>query len=394
MWSNLADEWNAFVEWGEKEVKNDSSNNLGDDSSNSGDNSSGDTGEATKTINGGPGSGNFGHAGRPGEVGGSAPSGNVMPQPARDVTPEWLEKNREFVKAQGYTDKWIDEQVKYLKQQKLKDRALKAKTVEEYDAVVKEMKASDHDYSVWLKNVGDPTRESLVRRSELKAKVVSPEQQKAVDNLLVTGINLPSASEKWLRENSPKELIDGITSAVKQAEKDGLDLSQVTLKMTDAKYRGGSCTADGLTGQIKVFLSKNDYYDLEKTAARNAKNGPDGKRWWTNGGLDSASSHEFGHALCWQAVKNQSKNLYEYHNWCSKIVSIANDRYATQSGKEYWSARGELSRNKDYKYISQYGTKNSMEIIAESHSNPSFSKYTKIVNDVLLEVIRGDIKWT
>ena len=47
----------------------------------------------------------------------------------------------EFLKSQGYTDKWIDEQLEYLGQQKLKERATKAKTLEEFDEM---MRCSSH----------------------------------------------------------------------------------------------------------------------------------------------------------------------------------------------------------------------------------------------------------
>lgn len=377
---------------GEKETQNDTSNSVDRNSVSSGVDNDFNNEQTTEVLNGGVGSGNFGHLGRPGVVGGSAPRGSIAQPASKTTTVKWLSEHREFLKSQGYTDKWIDEQIGYLGQQKLKDRALKAKTVEEFDEVMKEMDADPHDFSVWKKNVGDPTRASLERKEALKAKVSSPEQQKAVDDLKATGIDLPKASEKWLRENCPQELVESITSSMKQAEKDGLDLSEVRLKMTETTTRGGSCTVD-LDGTIKVFLNKNDYFDLERTTRRNDKLGPDGSKWWTNGKLDSCASHELGHALTWQVLKNQGMSPYRFKTLCKEIVSLANDRFARESGEDYWSSRGKLSSNKNNEYMSRYGGKNSGEVIAESHSNPSYSRYTQIVNEILIQSVKGEIKW-
>lgn len=52
MWNNLADEWNAFVEWGEKEVKNDTSNRLDNSSPDSRDSSSGSSEQTSEVMNG------------------------------------------------------------------------------------------------------------------------------------------------------------------------------------------------------------------------------------------------------------------------------------------------------------------------------------------------------
>lgn len=50
MWNNLADEWNAFVEWGEKEVKDDTSNSLGRNSVSGGIDNDFNNGQTTETL--------------------------------------------------------------------------------------------------------------------------------------------------------------------------------------------------------------------------------------------------------------------------------------------------------------------------------------------------------
>ena len=177
-------------------AKDDTSNSLDRNSVAGGIDNDFNNEQTTEVVNGGPGSGNFGHSG----------------------------------------------------QQKLKERATKAKTLEEFHEVLKEMEASPHDFSVWKKNVGDPARASLERKLELKSKVKNPEQQKAVDDLKATGIDLPKASEKWLRENCPQELVESITSSMKQAEKDGLALREARSKMTETTTRGGRCTENWTVG--------------------------------------------------------------------------------------------------------------------------------------------------
>ena len=75
VFKNSAGEFVKTLNEGEKEVKNVTSDNLDNNSFDSG--ISGDfyNESTSKNVNGGPGSGNFGHSGRPGEVGGSSSTG-------------------------------------------------------------------------------------------------------------------------------------------------------------------------------------------------------------------------------------------------------------------------------------------------------------------------------
>lgn len=52
MWNNLADEWNAFVNWGEKEVENDTNGSMATNSSSSSVNGNQRNEQTTKSING------------------------------------------------------------------------------------------------------------------------------------------------------------------------------------------------------------------------------------------------------------------------------------------------------------------------------------------------------
>ena len=80
------------------------SDNLGIASGDSGGSSNSDNQQQTKSLNGGKGSGNHGHAGRPTEVGGSAPKG---------TTADALFESNEKDKADGFRKLALDEQIKF-----------------------------------------------------------------------------------------------------------------------------------------------------------------------------------------------------------------------------------------------------------------------------------------
>lgn len=81
--------------------QNDESNNLDDDSANGGFDS---TTSNEKTLNGGKGSGNFGHKGRPGEVGGSASE-------KANENPETLTQEEYEANAKKFADSLTDEEL-------------------------------------------------------------------------------------------------------------------------------------------------------------------------------------------------------------------------------------------------------------------------------------------
>lgn len=367
-----------------------------------------------KVANGGPGSGNFGHAGRKGKVGGSAPSGSKIAVSEQRVSSKWIEENRDYLKASGYEDDEIDRLLKGQKWEELKRKAEKAKTVKKFDDIVEEMKREgvldatwwDDVGKYWWENVGERTRESIKRAEQRKKEAVTPEQGKAIDSLLGdTGIKMNPADERWLRGNVPEQMVKAIHEEIDKAYEQGFSKGNLRLQFTEAERRGGSCTLDKDRETVLIRLTKGDLSDTESFLKKTNREGIDGERWWTckSGNLGSAMVHELGHGLVWQAVTNQNKSIYDYKRACDTIVYEAKREYlglkkrdAVYSSADMSEAQktkaAELRENKDYMLISEYGLTNSAELIAESHANPDYSEFTKIVEKKLNEAIKGDLQ--
>ena len=346
-------------------------------------------------INGGKGSGNFGHSGRPGLVGGSGKSGRTIAISDRGVTAEWLDKNRERVKMQGYTDSWIDEQIRTLKWQELRTKADKAKTKADLDKAIEEIRKSaeglGHNFDTWMSVSGNYLLEKMGHLEDIKANIKSEAQQKAIDGIKDTGINLPPATEKWMRESLSENLANGIKESIDNAQKEGLDPSKVELSFTNAERKMGSCTYSLKKNKILVRLSKKDYQDEAQLKKISEEKGPNGSKWWTSDKLNATSTHEFGHALTWVALQNGHESPFYFEELvCNKIIAKANAEYV--KNKSGWKTRGELSRNENREFISGYGMKNAAETIAESYANPNYSDYTRVVVDTLRQAIKVGIR--
>lgn len=349
-----------------------------------------------KVANGGPGSGNFGHAGRPGEVGGSAPSGMTIPNPASRIIRESDYNKPEFIarlKELGWTDEQIEAGRKRAIVGRLSKTILRKPDVEKFDTKIgprlKELGVDDDT----LKSL----RDMVVKGAEKNKSTRTPEQAEAVDEFVNTGIILKASDEKFLRNNVPEEMVRILTEEVKNAKAEGLDIFRTRVQFTTAVKKGGSCTVDEF-GNILVRLTKRDMSDLAMTTARNKRLGPNGEKWWTSEELAGTVRHELGHALAWQANKiHNGSNYSRYHSICSDIVTMANDRFTKATGATDWDTRHErrmdLRRNENYKYMSKYGQTNSMEVIAESYANPNYSEYTKEVVKSLQAYLKGEKLW-
>lgn len=352
--------------------------------------------QTSKSINGGVGSGNFGHAGRPGEVGGSAPSGMTIPNPASRIIRESDYNKPEFIarlKELGWSDEQIEAGRKRAIVGRLSKTILRKPDVEKFDTKIgprlKELGVDDDT----LKSL----RDMVVKGAEKNKSTRTPEQAEAVDEFVNTGIILKASDEKFLRNNVPEEMVKILTEEVKNAKAEGLDVFRTRVQFTTAVKKGGSCTVDDF-GNILVRLTKRDMSDLAMTIARNKRLGPNGEKWWTSEELAGTVRHELGHALAWQATKlHEGNNYYRYHNICSDIVTMANDRFVKATGATDWDTRNErrmdLRRNENYKYMSKYGKTNSMEVIAESYANPNYSEYTKEVVESLRAYLKGEKLW-
>lgn len=346
-------------------------------------------GRLVPTINGGAGSGNFGHAGRPGKRGGSAPtsSAEIGTSFSTIASSEQLEKYREYLKSRGYTDEWVDEQKRIIDRENLKKKADKAKTKEEFQKVLDEMDRESGrlgDFETWKEVNVKYYMDKLSRDEELKRTVKTANQEKAVNELLNIGTDFSPAAAKWAKENLSENLARELNSALQEANKDGLRLDKsLKVDFGASKRHPGLCAFNTKTNQIVVRFSKEylkDETDLRNRCAKNAE-----KKWWTSGETKGLFTHELGHALTWVSLQKQGVSVYQFDRYCSKIVGNANARMAKYIKSQ--TPNVELARNSENKYISRYGQKKSAEVIAESFANPNYSKYTEIVVEELRKVL-------
>lgn len=357
----------------------DTSSSMGSNSPNGGNNSTRSDESTTKSINGGPGSGNFGHAGRPGEVGGSAPSGSSRP---------------DYFDYSSYLSP--EDRQKYL--DRLKKDELLSKT-----ARMRSLKAFDEAHIEALREVGF-TEEDIKRfkekvlarqivdaekndkRKELRQRAKdSPEQTKAIDNI-VSKIKVDSKDETWLRNNCSPEMAQAFSEEVDHALEMGIE--NIHLRLNDAKASNGSMGYTASEDRFDLTISKEILRDWEATLETRKQKGPDGSKWWTNGTLNGTFAHEFGHSMEWQFIKKYAGSMEKFpqtlvaslYDYAAKLV--VHD--AIQNMKKSGVTLDDLRANQDKKYISKYGRTNAHEAIAESFGNPNYSDFTKEVYDITM----------
>lgn len=161
-----------------------------------------------KMINGGKGSGNWGHAGRPGEVGGSAPAGTTAPSISERIArvdevdrlrleakeawdaiekyegdKDWnADENRRLheayhEKAQKARDAEKEheeltkqEEAAGIKKKAAKDTEGKAETAKAYKAALKALDEKDKAYDSWSESLSWSSTQSREKSEELKQK--------------------------------------------------------------------------------------------------------------------------------------------------------------------------------------------------------------------------------
>lgn len=387
---------------GEKENRDDTNNSVDFDNSDDRVASSGEVEQSTKSINGGPGSGNFGHSGRPGEVGGSAPRDMSVANPEKIAKAEWFEEHRDFLKSRGYTDAAIDEFIITSKRQELKKKAVKATTVKNFDKIVEEMKAEGFYSDAWWDTIGKPTREFLVGKEQRQKDAVTPEQQEAIDNMLAdTQVYMKATDEKWMRKNVPEVMVKELHSELNKAFEEGLNRN-IRIQFTNAQRRLGSCTVEGPNYEtVLMRLSKNEISNAEYNLTMAKQKGVEGSRWWTckPDQIGSTIRHELGHALAWQALRNMGESVYNYYSVNGKIVHNAKKTFAglKPTDQVYGSnippksavKLSSLRKNEGLKYMSKYGLKNNAEAVAEAYTNPDYSDFTKAIYKELKKILKG-----
>lgn len=331
--------------------------------------------EKEKSINGGKGSGNFGHYGRPGEVGGSAPSPQGIPvSKKQNPSSAYLIKHKDEIMARmGYNEALFQSMVDDVRAIEIQDKAIEKADVEKWEK----------EYRPELERLGISqgtidTVDKIVRRHADKNESTRTEgQAEAIDNLISdTGVILAKGDETYMRNSVPEEMVNTIHDELNKAKKDGIDVSKVQLQFVTATQQSGNCTL-GQNGVIKIRLNRREHSDLNYF--REKLKDQYGKKWWTADDIGASIRHELGHAMVWQVIKDCNMNIARYNEVAVSTVKRANREWVRKTGK----SQTELENNKGFKYMSQYGRSSSHEALAEAYAGENYSDYTKILANEL-----------
>lgn len=325
--------------------------------------------------NGGKGSGNFGHYGRPGEVGGSAPRPQGIPvSQKQNPSSAYLIKHKEAImQRMGYNEALFQAMVDDVRAIEIQDKAIEKADIEKWEK----------EYRPELERLGISqgtidTVDKIVRRHAEKNESTRTEgQAEAIDNLISdTGVILAKGDETYMRNSVPEEMVKTIHDELNKAKEDGIDISKVQLQFVTATQQSGNCTL-GQNGVIKIRLNRKEHSDLKYFREKLDKHYND--KWWTAKDIGASIRHELGHAMVWQAVKDCNLPISMYNKVAVDTVKRANREWVRKTGK----SQKELDNNKGFKYMSQYGTNSSHEALAEAYAGENYSDYTKILADAL-----------
>ena len=345
-------------------------------------------GRVIPTINGGAGSGNFGHLGRPGKVGGSAKSGTAH---AETVI---IGGSSSFTEA-------ANRYAEYLKKQKLITKMRRMRSMDKFDkAHEAEMLAAgftEEDIKKWKIKIAtkitiDEDKKKHAKELRERAKT-SPEQKEAVNGVLEKITVLPKDAT-WLRNNCSPEMAVAFNEEMAKAAELGIDTKKIHLVLNDAKVTNGSLGYRKLTDAYELKISKQILRDYESSKATRERSGPNGSKWWSSDKVSGTFAHEIGHAMEWEAIKRLSggkEALKTQSSWLQKNIANA----ITHSAIKNLESRGinvRENHDREYKFMSQYGHSNAHEMIAESFSNPNYSEFTKEIYKITKNGLTGKVK--
>lgn len=333
-------------------------------------------------VNGGKGSGNFGHAGRPGKVGGSSPSESSSPA----LTDEQEAKVQEWTRT--------------IKRGELIQKIRRLKKSDKFEELVQEMldagftRAHIDTWRDWVKKQEEKHQVETEKKRELRKRAQeSPEQTAAIDNVIEKIVVRPQ-DVQWLRKNCSPEMAKAFSDEVDKAEKFGI--KNVKLFLNDKEAKQGELGFLPSTDTYSLQISKKILRDQEKTQATRQRSGPNGSRWWTSDKIEGTFAHEFGHCMEWEFLKKfmgpekklaNGQSVLKSNYFLPKVRDYCSQLIVNQA-KENLSKKGvsldELRENKDYKYMSNYGKTNQFEAIAESFGNPDYSPLTKEIYNITM----------
>lgn len=343
--------------------------------------------EIKKVENGGKGSGNFGHAGRPGMVGGSG-KGALASSAMR--TRSFRLGDTVTVKSKGkeYTgvlsavtrERTSEVEIEVPGRDSLKIKVPTATLVQENgEQVIVPF------YSVkMVKNVDEAGTTPEERRTE---------KQKAALEEVSKMVKISDKELSYLKNNCSEDSAIALRDEFKRATEDGIDLSQVSFKhnnrlsRTQGKVVYQAYTKGSKLPPLELQLSGKWVEDGEYYKQRQQKNYDSG--WHTSPTIAGILRHELGHVKSAQIVLRQfdasseqtgkrvltsTEVSYRNEKLCQSIVKNANPGYSL------WT----LSHGSG-KDVSNYAVRDSKysEVVAESYSNSNFSKVTKDIAQAL-----------
>lgn len=330
-------------------------------------------------LNGGPGSGNFGHAGRPGEVGGSAPNGSYSASRSNsygdgDIVKGKDKDGNEFegtfggVAPKGTTitiKMWDGDHEINVRQ-----------------AIIIDKDGNEHLVpfaSGYIKKVADADEIGQVPPAERRT-----EAQKEALNEVFDMITCSAADKRYLLENCAEDTAIALRDELKKAKDEyGIDLSEFTL----GRFNGTKTQA---RVTWKKFSRRNGYQSkLIELSNKLIADGEGYKKkmqeqqdvgWHTGSDIASLIKHELGHIKAYQVglLCGWYKGVYDYgftgtyDNFCAAVVRAAGGSKQMTISKK--GARGDMS---------QYGATDRAETVAEAFSNPDYSALTKKIVEAL-----------
>ena len=348
-----------------------------------------------KVANGGPGSGNFGHAGRPGEVGGSAPGTGLASSGVR---------RKSFVLGDTIRTTYKDKEYVGVLKDVSKERSSEI-TIEITPKTESTLRASDIHLRVRTATLVLENGEEvqvpfygvkLVKEYDAPdttpAERQTPKQKEALEEVSKM-INISKAELNYLKTNCSEDSAEALRDELKRAADEGIDFSQVSfhhnnrLSKTQGKVLYQPYTTGSYLPPLDLQMSGKWIADGENYKKKQQKNYEDG--WHTSAELAGILRHELGHIKSAQlalrlfdASKEQDGKRvltsqevkYRNEKLCQEIVKKANQGYSVYS----------LSYGKG-KDVSEYAVtdRSYAELVAESYSNPEFSEVTRQIAKTL-----------
>lgn len=374
---------------GEKETQDDKSDSVDRNSVSGRVDNNFDNEQTTEVVNGGPGSGNFGHSGRPGLVGGSSSEGLVssemrtrsfMMGDTVKITSKGKEYTGVLTKVSSTRDSEIEIELPSGKNFKMNVQT--ATIVQENGEEI-----SLPFYNVkMIKNVDAVSTAPAERRTE--------KQKQALDEMSKM-IKISESELDYLKRNCSEESAIALKDEFKKAIEDGIDLSQVQfyhnnrLTRTQGKVVYRPYTSGSKLPPLELQMSGKWIVDGEYYKNKQLKNYEEG--WHTSPDIAGILRHELGHVKSAQLVLRNFDKSFEQDGkrvLTSSEVSYRNERLCEQIVKSAQTNKSysiyNLSHGKGMD-VSDYAVKDGKysEIVAESYSNSDFSQVTKNIANQL-----------